>query len=137
MRCGGGNQLAGEACGSHARRPDVGVGEIVTSAKQRLSGHVGQGIAIGIAEVEPGRMPAAAAIVPICLRRDAGLLGVGRSSLPSDPDLARHQERKKGLADHGQICRFSAPLLAQCTQIRKRLRRPGTQTAHVRHHDMQ
>ena len=38
---------------SVARRPDIGVGEIITQEKQRLAGHMGQGVAVGIAEVEP------------------------------------------------------------------------------------
>src|SRR5271156_2233142 len=92
-----GDQRRGSACGSPACRPNVGVGEIISSEQQRLCGDMGQGVAICISEVEPGPMPAAAAVVSICLRGYAGLVGIKGFDLVSmGVQQATHQSADLG-----------------------------------------
>lgn len=42
--------------GSGARGPDIGMREVIATKQQRLPGDLGQGVAVGVAEVETGRM---------------------------------------------------------------------------------
>lgn len=57
--------------------------EVIATKQQRLPGDLGQGVAVGVAEVETGRMAAAAAVVAIRLRGHAGLVGVDGFDLDS------------------------------------------------------